>query len=189
MTQNGVNFHFYSLVLTIKSLRSISNSLAILLNVGRSGCVEFVHHLDTVTGLFSNSSASHLLVFCFSANTAFSRFKVSISKIKVKRKDSKISGYDKGEGWFYRILCCKTSFDGVGAVLATAAAGTVLASPDAVKLLTGGIYQGRLIGQDSGLKIAAVAALHTYSGSCQVGRANVGSLKVKYNHLEMDSRT
>ena len=48
-----------------------------------------------VTGLFSNSSASHLLVFCFSANTAFSRFKVSILKIKVRRKDNKIQGHSK----------------------------------------------------------------------------------------------
>ena len=72
--------------------------------------------------------------------------------------------------------------------MATAAAGTVLASPDAVKLLTGGIYQGRLIGQDSGLEIAAVAALHTYSGSSQVGGTDIGCIKIEYKYLESDSR-
>lgn len=135
MTQNGVNFHFYSLVLTIKSLRSISNSLAILLNVGKSGCVEFVHHLDTVTGLFSNSSASHLLVFCFSANTAFSRFKVSILKIKVRHKDNKILRYDKRRKPNCCHICFITLFDRVGAVLAATAASAVLAAPYAVELL------------------------------------------------------
>lgn len=103
--------------------------------MGKSGCVEFVHHLDTVTGLFSNSSASHLLVFCFSANTAFSRFKVSILKIKVRRKDNKIQGHSKrSKGLFYEV-CSRTSFDGIGAVLAATAAGAVLATPYAVELL------------------------------------------------------
>lgn len=73
--------------------------------------------------------------------------------------------------------------------MSATAAGTVLASPHAVKLLTGGIYQGRLIGQDSGLEIAAVAALHANAGPGEVGGADIGSLKVKYNHLEVDSRT
>ena len=128
-------YSYYSLVLTIKSLRSISNNLAILLNVGKSGCVEFVQHLDTVTGLFSNSSASHLLVFCFSANTAFSRFKVSILKIKVKRKDNKILRYDKRRKPNCCHICFIASFDGVGAVLAAAAVGAMLATPYAVELL------------------------------------------------------
>lgn len=72
--------------------------------------------------------------------------------------------------------------------MATAAAGAVFASPHAVKLLTGGIYQGRLIGQDSGLEVAAVTALHANAGPGEVGGADIGSLKVKYNHLEVDSR-
>ena len=37
-------------------------------------------------------------------------------------------------------------FDGIGAVLAATAAGAVFASPDAIKLLTGGIYQRCFIG-------------------------------------------
>lgn len=135
--------------------------------MGKSGCVEFVHHLDTVTGLFSNSSASHLLVFCLSANTAFSRFKVSILKIKVRRKDNKILRYDKRRKPYCCHICFITSFDGVGAVLA-AAAGAVLAAPDAVELLRGGFNKCRVIGEDTGLEVAAVNAFHDYSGSGQV---------------------
>ena len=33
-----------------------------------------------------------------------------------------------------------------------------------------------------------VTALHAYAGSGQIGRANVGSLEIKYKHLKMDSR-
>lgn len=79
--------------------------------------------------------------------------------------------------------------DWVGAVLATAAAGAVFASPDAIKLLTGGIDQRCFIGKYSGLKVAAVAALHAYAGTGQIGGAYVGGLEIKYKHLEMDSRT
>ena len=77
-------------------------------------------------------------------------------------------------------MCCKTSFDGVGAVLAATAAGALFSAPHAIKLLTGGIYQRCLISEYSGLKVAAVAALHTYAGTCQVCRANVGGLEIKY---------
>lgn len=66
--------------------------------------------------------------------------------------------------------------------------GAVFASPNAVKLLTGGIYQRFFISEYPGLKVAAVTALHAYAGTCQVGRAYVGGLKIEYNHLEMDSR-
>ena len=71
-------------------------------------------------------------------------------------------------------------FDGIGAVLAATAAGAVFASPYAVKLLTGGIYQRCLIGEDSGLEVATITAFHAYSGTCQVCRANVGGLEIKY---------
>lgn len=79
--------------------------------------------------------------------------------------------------------------DWVGAVLATAAAGAVFASPDAIKLLTGGINQRCFIGKYSGLKVAAVAALHAYAGSGEVGGANIGGLEVEYKHLEVNPRT
>lgn len=38
-------------------------------------------------------------------------------------------------------------------------------------------------------KVAAVAALHAYTGTGQIGGAYVGGLEIKYKHLEMDSRT
>lgn len=52
-----------------------SISSAILLRVYKSGWVVLVHHLDTVVGLTSNCSASHLLVRFFSQSTVFRRFK------------------------------------------------------------------------------------------------------------------
>ena len=72
--------------------------------------------------------------------------------------------------------------------MAAAAAGAVGAAPYAVKLLAGGVYQGWFVGEYAGLEVAAVAALHAYAGSCQVGRANVGGLEIEYEHFEMDSR-
>ena len=61
-------------------------------------------------------------------------------------------------------------------------------SPYAVEVLTSGIYQSSLVGKNSDLEVATVIALHSYAGSCKVGRANVGSLEIEYKHLEMDSR-
>lgn len=75
------------------------------------------------------------VIYWFSANTAFSRFKVSILKIKMRHKDNKILKYDKRQKPVYLEICFITSFDGVGAVLAAAAAGAVLAAPYAVELL------------------------------------------------------
>jgi len=72
--------------------------------------------------------------------------------------------------------------------LAATAAGTVFSTPYSVKLFTGGINQSCLIGKYSGLGVVTVTALHAYAGSGQIGRANVGSLEIKYKHLKMDSR-
>lgn len=65
----------------------------------------------------------------------------------------------------------------------------MLAAPYAVELLHGGVYQGRVIGEDSGFEVATVAALHAYSGASQIGGTYVSGLKVKYKYLEVDSRT
>lgn len=78
-------------------------------------------------------------------------------------------------------------FDWVSAVLAAAATGAVFSTPDAIKLLTGGIYQSWVVGEDSSLEVAAVAALHAYAGTGEVGRAYVSGLEVENQHLEMDS--
>ena len=80
-------------------------------------------------------------------------------------------------------------FDGIGAVLAATAAGAVFSAPYAVKLLTGGIYQRCLIGEDSGLEVATITAFHAYSGTCQVCGPDIGCLEVEYKNFEMDSRT
>lgn len=80
------------------------------------------------------------------------------------------------------------SFNWVGAVLATAAAGAVFSAPHAVELLTGSINQCLVVGEDSRLEVAAAAALHAYAGSCQVGGADVGCIEVEYKHFEMDSQ-
>ena len=72
--------------------------------------------------------------------------------------------------------------------MAAAAAGAVTASPNAVKLLHGGINQGGVVGEDSGLEVASVAALHPYSGSCEIGRPDVGGGEVKNQNLEMHAR-
>ena len=81
-----------------------------------------------------------------------------------------------------------TPFDRVCAVLAAATAGAVFSAPHAIKLLTGGIYQRCLISEYSGLKVAAVAALHTYGGSRQVGGPDIGCLEVEYKNFEMEAR-
>ena len=64
----------------------------------------------------------------------------------------------------------------------------MFSAPYAVELLTGRINQRCFIGEYSGFKVATVAALHAYACTSQIGRANVGSLEIKYKHLEMDSR-
>ncbi len=65
------------------------------------------------------------------------------------------------------------------AVLATPALRAVGAAPHAVELLGGGFHKGWLIGEDAGFEVAAVAAFHSYSGSGQVGGADIGCLKVE----------
>ena len=54
---------------------SILKSSAILYRVSKPGCAALVHHFETVAGSFPSCSASHLLVFFFSAKTTFSLFK------------------------------------------------------------------------------------------------------------------
>ena len=58
---------------------STSNNWAIRVNVDKSGCEVFVHHLDTVAGFFPRDSASHLLVFFLSTRTTLILFISSIA--------------------------------------------------------------------------------------------------------------
>lgn len=53
---------------------STSSILAISTRFSKDGCTLLEHHLETVFSDFSNRSASHLLVNCFSTNTDFILF-------------------------------------------------------------------------------------------------------------------
>lgn len=66
---------FSSFVDTRRSFASTSKHAAIWYSVSKPGCAELVHHLLIVAGSFPSCSASHLLVFFFSARTTLSRLK------------------------------------------------------------------------------------------------------------------
>lgn len=72
--------------------------------------------------------------------------------------------------------------------MAAAAAGAVLATPDAVELLHGGFDEAGIIGEDACLEVTAVTAFHADAGSGKVGGADVGGLKVEDEYFEVDSR-
>ncbi len=63
--------HDYALLLTIKSLTSISSSSEILTSVSREGCILLEHHRETVASFLLTCSASHLPVLPFSTNATF----------------------------------------------------------------------------------------------------------------------
>ncbi len=60
--------HSYALLLTIKSLTSISSNSEILTRVSREGCILLEHHRETVASFLPTCSASHLPVLPFSTN-------------------------------------------------------------------------------------------------------------------------
>lgn len=66
--------HDYVLLLTIKSLTSISSNSEILTSISRDGCILLEHHRETVASFFPTCSANHLPVLPFSTNTTFIRF-------------------------------------------------------------------------------------------------------------------
>ena len=66
---------------------------------------------------------------------------------------------------------------------------TLESSPDGVELVNGGFDQGGFIGQDSCLKVSGPSALHSYPSSSQIGRTDIGSLTIKDDYLEVDTRT
>lgn len=63
--------------------------------------------------------------------------------------------------------------------------GTVGSLPDAVEVVGGGIDQGGLVGEDSGLEVAVVVAFHTHAGTREIGGADVGGGAVENHYLEM----
>jgi len=66
--------HIYTLLLTIKSLTSISSNSEILTSVSREGCILLEHHQKTVASFLPTCSASHLPVLLFSTNATFILF-------------------------------------------------------------------------------------------------------------------
>ena len=73
--------------------------------------------------------------------------------------------------------------------MATAAFFAVFATPYAVEMLHCGFNKTRVIGQDSGLEIAAVSAFHAHSGSGEICRAYIGPLAINDDDFEMDAGT
>ena len=66
--------HDYALLLTIKSLTSISSNSEILTSVSREGCILLEHHRETIASFLPTCPASHLPVLPFSTNATFILF-------------------------------------------------------------------------------------------------------------------
>ena len=69
------------------------------------------------------------------------------------------------------------------------ALGTSVPLPDAIDMVGSGIYQRRFVGEDTGLEVAVIVAFHTHTGTCEVGRTDVGGSAVENHYLEMYSWT
>ena len=66
--------HAYAILLTIKSLTSMSSNSEILTSVSREGCILLEHHRETVASFLPTCAASHLPVLPFSTNATFILF-------------------------------------------------------------------------------------------------------------------
>ena len=64
--------HDYALLLTIKSLTSISSNSEILASVSGEGCISWEHHRETVASFLPAYPASHLPGLTFSTNAILS---------------------------------------------------------------------------------------------------------------------
>ena len=64
-----------------------------------------------------------------------------------------------------------------------------LTNPYIIKLVHGLFYYCRIVSQYASFKISFVFALHANTGTCQVGAADTDLLKVKDEHLEVNSWT
>lgn len=63
--------------------------------------------------------------------------------------------------------------------------GTVGSLPDGVEVVGCGIDQRWFVGENTGLEVAVVVALHTHAGTCEVGGADIGYSAVENHYLEM----
>ena len=80
----------------------------------------------------------------------------------------------------------KNLYDGVWAVVLALTGFAVLADPNVVKLLHGLLDDLRIIGQDAGLEVALIAALHANACPGEVSAADIYLLAVKDQHLEVN---
>ena len=79
--------------------------------------------------------------------------------------------------------------DWISTELLSSAVLTLEPSPDRIELVNCGFDQGGVIGQDSSLKVSGSVALHSYPGTRQIGRTDIGSLAIKDDYLEVDTWT
>ena len=69
------------------------------------------------------------------------------------------------------------------------ALGTSSPLSDTVEVVGGGIHQRRLVGEDFGLEVAVVVAVHTHAVALEVGATDIGHRAVENHYLEMYPRT
>ena len=66
-------------------------------------------------------------------------------------------------GWIRQNRLSLSSYNGVWAVLFSTAILALETGPDGIEMVNGGIYEVRLIGEDTGLEVAGAGALHPKS--------------------------
>ena len=81
------------------------------------------------------------------------------------------------------------SYYRIRTVFAPAAVFAACAAPYGVKMFCGGIDQCGIGGQNTGLEIPHPRTFHPNACPCQVCRADIHFLEIKYHQFEMDSRT
>lgn len=79
-------------------------------------------------------------------------------------------------------------FYSIAAVCFALAGFAVFARPNRVEMVSSGIYQRKVIGQNARLEVAFAIRLHTDACARKVCRADIGHLAIENHHLEMDSR-
>lgn len=79
----------------------------------------------------------------------------------------------------------KISHDGVGTEVSALAFLAMLAHPYLIKLIHRLLYDGRVIGQDTSLKVPFVIPLHANARTCKVGTPDIYFFAVKNIHFEV----
>lgn len=77
----------------------------------------------------------------------------------------------------------------IPAELLTSALLAFESSPNRIKLIHGGFYEGGIVSKNPGLEVTCPGAFHPDAGAGQVGRTEVGDLGVEDDDLEMNTGT